>query len=169
MTDENRNNRFSEAMSAMIARNYGVSVDIFTELLNEKPDDTKILMFRGSCHLKLGDAESAVNDFNRTIEMSPDNAHAHHLRGLTHEKQGDNVAALIDFNRAIDLNPEYGAAYYSRATLNTKLGHTDEAAEDIAMVTHLTNANIEAFANENNVWRSNQLRVETMLETELNR
>lgn len=166
---EHRDSMFSEALAAMVAKNYGVSVNIFSALLTDDPKNTKFLMIRGTAYLKLGDVESATNDFNRAIEQEPENAHARHLRGLSHEKQGDNIAALIDFNRAIDLNPEYGAAYFSRATLHTKLGYTDEATEDIAMVTHLTNANIESFANQNNVWRSNHMRVETMLENDYNR
>jgi hypothetical protein len=77
--------------------------------------------------------------------------------------------SMADFNKAIELKPEYGAAYYSRAALYSKLGKEDFAAEDIETVTHFTKTNIEAFANENNVWRSNQLRVEDMLESEINR
>ena len=73
------------------------------------------------------------------------------------------------FNRAIEINPEYGAAYYSRATLLTKMGQEDQALGDIEMVQHLSNKNIEAFANDNNVWRSQQLRMESVLETELDR
>jgi hypothetical protein len=42
------------------------------------------------------------------------------------------------------------------------MGHTDLASEDIEMVTHLTNKEIETFANENNVWRSQHLRLEEM-------
>jgi hypothetical protein len=37
------------------------------------------------------------------------------------------------------------------------------------MVTQLSNANLESFANENNVWRSRQLQVEDALESELHR
>ena len=84
------------------------------------------------------------------------------LRGLVFEKTGDDPGALGAFNRAVDLDPEYGAAYYSRATLHTKMGREDLAAEDMQMVTHLTNVNIETFANENNIWRSHQLRLEEM-------
>lgn len=82
---------------------------------------------------------------------------------------GDDDAALQDFNQAIEISPDYGAAYYSRATLLTKLGQEDLAAEDMQMVTHLTNLGIETFANENNIWRSRQMQLEDILETELNR
>ena len=63
--------------------------------------------------------------------------------------------------------PNYGAAYFSRATLHTKMGDTDQATADMKMVTHLTEVNIETFANENNVWRSQQLRLETISDDDL--
>jgi hypothetical protein len=37
------------------------------------------------------------------------------------------------------------------------------------MVAHLTNVNIESFANENNVWRSRHLQMEGTLESEMQR
>jgi hypothetical protein len=37
------------------------------------------------------------------------------------------------------------------------------------MTTHLTQRNIEAYANENNVWRSHHMHVEAAMESELNR
>lgn len=60
----------------------------------------------------------------------------------------------------IVLDSEYGAANYSRANLHSNMGNEDRATEDIEMVTHLTNVNIEAFANENNIWRSQHLKLE---------
>ena len=62
--------------------------------------------------------------------------------------------------RVIDLDPEYGAAYYSRANLHFNMGNEDRAMEDVEMVTHLTNVNIETFANEKNIWRSQHLKLE---------
>jgi hypothetical protein len=51
--------------------------------------------------------------------------------------------------------------------LHTKLGDADRAAADMKMVTHLTEVNIEIFANENNIWRSQQLRIECMHDDDL--
>lgn len=46
----------------------------------------------------------------------------------------------------------------------------DAAVQDMAAVSHLTSFNIETYANENNVWRSQHMRLETLLEeTELDR
>ena len=74
----------------------------------------------------------------------------------------DHEGALEDFGNAIDLDPDYGPAYYSRATLQINIGREDLATEDIQMVQVLTEMNTQAFANENNIWRSEQLRLEEM-------
>jgi lipoprotein NlpI len=113
--------------------------------------------------------DAAVESFNQSIKADPAYAKAYHMRGLAFESKGDHQAALTDFNEAIELNPQYGAAYYSRGALYAKMGREDLSTDDIQSVAHLTNVNIETFANENNFWRSNQLRVEDMLESEMNR
>ena len=77
--------------------------------------------------------------------------------------------ALRDFNQAIEIDSEYGAAFFSRATLLTKMGQEDLALEDMKMVNHLSNLNIESFANENNIWRSRHLQMENIMETEMYR
>ena len=81
--------------------------------------------------------------------------------------EGDNDEALNDFNRAIGIDPKYGAAYYSRSILLTKKGQDTEAAEDMKMVTQPTNVDVQNFANENNLWRSQRLRFENILKDEV--
>jgi Tfp pilus assembly protein PilF len=124
---------------------------------------------RGSAYLQLNQLEKALEDFNHAIHIEPEYARAFHLRGLVEEKRGADNRALDDFSRAIAIDPEYGAAYHSRATLHTKMGREDLALEDIAMVQHLTNKNIETLANENNIWRSQHLRLESIVESDLGR
>ena len=163
------NDTLTQAMRALIGHNYGESIELFGKIIDEQPDNRMALISRGTSYLRTDDTGAALRDFSRVIEIDSENARAHHMRGLTHEKMGNHPAAMDDFNRAIELNPEYGAAYFSRATLHTKLGQTDDATNDIQMVAHLTNRNIEEFANENNVWRSQHLRLESMVESEMNR
>jgi hypothetical protein len=49
------------------------------------------------------------------------------------------------------------------------MGNEDLAVDDIKMVEYLTNRNIETFANENNVWRSQHMRLESLTGGELGR
>ena len=153
---------FQKAMKSFIGESYETSIELFTEAIETDPDLKLAFLSRGSAYFKLDRLEEARHDFDRVIEMDPSNARAFHLRGLVHDKTGDHQSALSDFSTAIDLDPAYGAAYYSRANLHSKMGEADLATEDIQMATHLTEVNIEQFANENNVWRSQQLRVEEM-------
>jgi Tfp pilus assembly protein PilF len=163
------NEKFNDGMAAFIGQDYGTCIENLTEVLRADKTHKLALVSRGAAFLQSGETTTARIDFDRALEVDADYYRAYHLRGLTREMEGDDDGALNDFNRAIELAPEYGAAYHSRATLYTKLGKTDEAAEDIQMVTHLTQRNIESFANENNVWRSNHMQVEAIMETELNR
>ena len=160
---------FTNAMSNLMENKLGVSIDLLNEVLDADPDDRLAALARGSVYLKMKQPERAIADFNRVLEMDTKHAKAHHLRGLAREMTGSDDEALKDLDKAIDIDPDYGAAYYSRATLRAKMGQEDLAAEDMQMVAHLTNLNIENFANENNVWRSRQLQMEEIFETELQR
>ena len=170
MAKKIRNNElFANAMSNFMNNKLGVSIDLLDEILNADPEDRLALLARGSVYLKMENTETAIGDFSKAIELNPNHPKAYHLRGLAREMAGENEEALADFGKAIEIDPEYGAAYYSRATLLTKMGREDDAVMDMQMVTHLTDLNIENFANENNTWRSRQLQLEEMLETEVNR
>lgn len=166
---DNVNELYNNGMIEFINENYKKSIEILSKAAELDANRKLTFASRGSAYLKLDRLEEALSDFNRALELDSKYARAYHLRGLVEEKQGDALSAIEDFSRAIELKPEYGAAYHSRATLHSKMGNEDLAVEDITMVQHLTNKNIEEFANENNVWRSQQMRLESMLEIEQER
>jgi tetratricopeptide (TPR) repeat protein len=163
------NDIYNDAMCEFINNNLEKSIEILSEAAELDPGRKLTFVSRGSAYLQLNQLEKALKDFNRAIEIDPEYARAFHLKGLVEEKQGADDRALENFSRAIEIDPDYGAAYHSRATLQTKLGREDLAVEDIAMVHHLANKNIESYANENNIWRSQQLRLESIMESELGR
>ena len=159
--------QLEDGMYEFVNGNYDSSIQYFTRAIDVDADFTLALKSRGAAYLKSNRVPEAIVDFDRLIQLDPDNAGAYHLRGLAYEKIGDLGKALVDFNHSIEHNPSYGAAYFSRAALHTKMGDTDQATADMKMVTHLTEVNIETFANENNIWRSQQLRLETMSDDDL--
>jgi Tfp pilus assembly protein PilF len=160
---------FAHAMSEFTKGNFGESINLLGGVLEHDAENKLAVVTRGTAQLKLGESNAAIRDFTRALEIDPGYSRAYHLRGLALEKQGNTKEALEDFSRAIELDSDYGAAYFSRATLRSKLGDSEAATDDIEMVTHLTNRNIETFANENNVWRSRQMQLETIMETDLDR
>ena len=165
----NTQSLFDNARFELINGNFEKSIESLNEVLKLEPSHKLAIISRGSAFLKLNKIDEAVNDFNRVIEIDPNYARAYHLRGVARETSEDYENALFDISKAIDIDPDYGAAFYSRATLLTKLKREDEAVDDIQMVQFLTNRNIETFANENNVWRSQQMKLESAMGTELER
>ena len=173
MTENNSNDSaqqfFTEGMHEFAKTRFNESIVLLTRAIDADPNHTLAAVSRGAAYLKLDMLDQARDDFDRTIKIDPNYARAYHMRGLVSEKRGDDHTALADFDRAINLNPDYGAAYYSRAALHAKMANTEKAQEDIEMVAHLGNRNMESFMNENNVWHTQQMRVEDAIETELQR
>ena len=159
--------KFEEGMADFVRQNYSRSIDLLSQALELDPRYTLALKSRGAAYLKLGKIQEAIDDMNAAINFAPDNARAFHLRGLAHDKSGDLDRALEDFNQALELKPDYGAVYYSRANLLSRMGLPELATEDIQMVTRLAEVNIESFANENNVWRSQHLRLESIYDDDI--
>ncbi|MGE5258062.1 MAG: tetratricopeptide repeat protein [Hyphomicrobiales bacterium] len=160
---------FAHAISEFLKNNYEKSLELLNQILEKDPNHRLALITRGTAHLKLNLADSAFSDFSRAISVDPSYPRAFHMRGVAHDILGNDDEALADFSKAIELDPGYGAAYYSRAALYAKMGKEESATDDIETVTHLTNYKIETFANENNIWRSQHLRLESIMETDLDR
>lgn len=167
--NKNENNDFESGMIAFVDERYDESIALFTRALEYEPDHLLAVVSRGAAYYKQGHLEQARADFDRGIQIDPAHARAHHMRGLVNEHGGNDQAAMDDFTRAIELNPDYGAAYFSRAALHTKLSNTEQAQADIETATVIGSQNLESYMNENNVWHSQQMRVEDALETELAR
>ena len=158
-----------EGRHAFVENRMAEAIETFSRVLESDPKNETALKTRGSAYLRSGKAAEAAADFHRMVHITPQDARSHHLHGLALEKCGDDKRAMEALNTALDLDPDYGAAYMSRANLHAKMGNESEASEDSAMVTHITQRNIEMAANEGNVWRTNHMQVEGMLETELQR
>jgi tetratricopeptide (TPR) repeat protein len=169
MQTKNTKELFEAGILAFTNSRYENSIDLFTRVIEKDTDNTLAFVSRGAAYLKLNMSDPAYNDFDHAAAIDPEYARAYHMRGLAGEKRGNDRQAMADFDRAIALDPEYPAAYYSRATLHAKMGHSQEAQADIQMVTHLQGVNVESYMNENNVWRTEHMRVEEYLETELDR
>jgi tetratricopeptide (TPR) repeat protein len=165
----NEKNEFELGIIEFAGGRYDESIALFTRAFDKDPDNALAVVSRGAAYFKQGNLDQAWSDFDRGIQIDPEYARAYHMRGLVYERLGEDEAALADFDRAIELNPEYGAAYYSRATLHTKLSNTEKAQADIETATIIGNQNLETYMSENNVWHTQQMRVEDALETELER
>lgn len=167
--ETNLKEKFTQAMTELVQNNHLKSIALLSDVLAEEPEHKLALTARGSAFLRQGNLDNALVDFDRAVTVYPGYARAYHLRGIARIEKGNDDGALADLDRAIELNPEYGAAYYSRANLHSKAGRHDAAGEDASMATRIGMRNLEQYAGENNVWRTEHFAVEDYLETELER
>jgi len=160
--NDSLNKTFERGMDAFVNDDFSDSVEEFTKVIRINPDFSLAYVSRGAALMKMKKLEESIADFNHAIELDAEYPKTYHLRGLAREEVEDHEGALEDFGKAIDLDPDYGQAYYSRAALQIKLGREDLATEDLQMVNVFIEMNTQAFANENNIWRSQHLRLEEM-------
>lgn len=153
---------FERGMDVFVNDDFSESVEEFTKAIKIDPDFALAYVSRGAALMKMQKIEESIADFNHAIKLDPDYPKTYHLRGLARAEVEDHEGALEDFGNAIDLDPDYGQEYYSRAALQIKLGREDLATEDLQMVNVFVEMNTQAFANENNIWRSQHLRLEEM-------
>ncbi len=160
--NDSLNEAFKRGMDAFVKDDFSESVEEFTKAIEIDPDFALAYVSRGAALMKMKKIEKSIVDFNHAIELDVEYPKTYHLRGLARAEVGDHEGALEDFGNAIDLDPDYGQAYYSRAALQIKLGREDLATEDLQMVNVFIEMNTQAFADENNIWRSQHLRLEEM-------
>jgi Flp pilus assembly protein TadD len=71
----------------------------------------------GRCHLKLGQNDKALAEFDAAVKANPMYVHAFQERGLCHLEAGRNDQAIADFDAAINLSPNNPVRYEMIAEL----------------------------------------------------
>jgi tetratricopeptide (TPR) repeat protein/pimeloyl-ACP methyl ester carboxylesterase len=74
---------------------------------------------------------------DRAIALNPRSGAAFLVRGVNQARAGKTELAIRDYDEAIRLSPTLGTAYRARANANTKLGHSTQAAADVAIAQSL--------------------------------
>jgi len=119
-----------EAKEALVKGDLVKSIEKFTEVLNEQPDNMIALFSRGIAYLKNKNYQEAIVDCDAYLKANPGNEKVICSRGNAYMALESYEKALADFNRALDLNPHYPTAYFSRSELLHRAGESEQAEED---------------------------------------
>ena len=87
--------------------------------------------FRAIARINVGDAESALADYNKAIELNPDNADAHAARGQFYVWQKQYDQAIQDFDKALRLDPSEWISRSNKAVALVRLGRLEEANQEV--------------------------------------
>lgn len=93
---------------------YRQEISDFTEQLNHKPGDAKLLVSRADAHFNLEEYSSALQDFNRALGFDISYAPAYVGKGKVYLIRGDIDRAFIEFNKARQKDPKYAPAYVGK-------------------------------------------------------
>ncbi len=82
------------------------SVDIYSELIKQRPEEGRLYTLRAGAWWALEKNEQALADFDKAIELGYEAAHAYSSRGLYHAAAGNFAEAIADYTVAIEKDAE---------------------------------------------------------------
>ena len=110
--------KFEEALSA------------YTKTIGLNPQYFAAYNNRGIVKAKLGQYDSADEDFELAIYLNSNYAQAHHNRAFMMAELGKYKVALTGYGIAIGLDSDYAEAYMNRGIVKVKLGDIQGAEGD---------------------------------------
>jgi len=120
----------------------------YDRAINLKYDLTKAYFDRALVLKKLGNEESALEDYDRILQISDGNyLEANINRGLTKKMMKDYRGALVDLNESIKLSPDNASLYLNRANLYFVFGYFADAISDFTKAIDLKENYAEAYLN----------------------
>jgi protein O-mannosyl-transferase len=101
-----------------------------------------IYLNRGNAYNKLGQYQSALEDYNNAIRLKPDYAITYNSRATVYGQLNQYQRALDDYKNAIRLKPDYADAYNNRAIIYLIQGKNKLSCDDLQKACQLGNCKI---------------------------
>jgi tetratricopeptide (TPR) repeat protein len=92
------------------AQQYPVAVDYYGRALQINPSDAAVRTDMATAYWYLGNADSAIAEFNRALTYAPTNPSTLFNLGLVKwQGKHDSAGAIADWKKLLATNPDYGA------------------------------------------------------------
>jgi serine/threonine protein kinase/Flp pilus assembly protein TadD len=106
------------------------AANVLQQLLTVRPQDTKVWVGLGACHLSLGELADAEHCLSTAIALNPDQYAGYLCRAMCRMSLGQYAAAIDDCNAALARRAR-PAAYINRAIARHAIGQVRLAIEDL--------------------------------------
>jgi Flp pilus assembly protein TadD len=103
------------------------AISMYTDALNDSPNDPVILSDRGVAFLHLSDEPNCMSDLNKAIELEPNYAYRYAARAFAKAHFKNVDSAIEDYKKAIELDPDDAVAHNNLGMLLEQKGYADEA------------------------------------------
>ena len=112
------------------AKNYQSALELFDELINKFPNESKAWSGRAAPRTNLNKLFEAIEDCNHAINLDPSNEEAWYNKATALMTIGDYSSALQDCNEAIEIMPENDKSWFLRGSIFSKLNQYEDALAD---------------------------------------
>jgi len=103
------------------------SESVYEYMLGFSPDVAILHNNLGNVLKNAGEADRAIEHFNKSLELKPNSPEIHNNLGTLLDKLGRSDEAIEHYRKALKLKPNFSQAHYNLATSLAKQGKTDEA------------------------------------------
>jgi tetratricopeptide (TPR) repeat protein len=97
-----------------------------------------------------GQAEEAIEHFQKALEINPNYAEAHSNLGVTLGQKGQVEAAVAQFQKALEIDPKYARGHYNFGNTLLQKGQLDEAVAQFQKALEINPNYVEAHSNLGN-------------------
>ena len=122
-------------------------VTLFTDVVDQYPDQFIGYWLRGNLLKQAGDADAAFRDYSKAIALNPKDEDSHFNRGKIFDERGDFAHAIKDYDVAIRLDPKKADAYNNRGWAYFEQGDTTTALRNFDTSLSLDPKFAEAYNN----------------------
>lgn len=121
---------YNEGMQAFEGGATSQAVGFMEVALEEDPTFTDAAYTLGQIYQqRMGDPESAANNYRRALDHDPDNPRFAYRLGSALAEMGDHDQAISYFNQAISHDPDYARAWYDKGRSQEANGEFLDAVE----------------------------------------
>jgi tetratricopeptide (TPR) repeat protein len=121
---------FRTALTNLGRGNYGQALSFLDQFLQNDPNSTDGLYYRGVILMGQGDYRGALAEFNRVIGLDSRFGPAYLGRAQANLALNPEADIEADIEKALEHNPDFAEAYLVRAELHLARGDAEEALED---------------------------------------
>jgi len=90
------------------AQQYRAAIDYYGRVLNAKPSESAVRTDMATAYWFMGDADTAISEFNRALTYAPNNPNTLFNLGIVKwQGKHDAIGALADWKKLLAANPNY--------------------------------------------------------------
>lgn len=135
------------AESAFAKGRYGAAEQLYSTLLDKRPDHLPSLVNMGTILLQRNKPAEAIETFRRAIALAPRMPVPYYLCGSAMYRAGQDTEAAAMFRKSIELDPAHADSFFYLGNLEGLQGETDAALAHLAAAVRLNPALADAHYN----------------------